>query len=238
MPSLLDRLSKDKTGSSSRPTSTAASSSINGTPPSYNASGAAGSSGTPGNPPSYSASGNDHSVADGQIPADLRVPPSEEEISKVNLTEAFDKLTLDPKPAHPDVDKCLAHLKLLFAIQTMKEEVGYTDGLWNIWDSRADHGAESALAEMDSASSVAPGQQEVQDKKLEILSKIREKRWTIFLARAVDRYEAWWSSLQPANGGLKETDMQLPTWENYGMFVNSKDDMFGWLAENLPPLGK
>lgn len=29
----------------------------------------------------------------------------------------------------PDANTCLAHLKLLSALQTLKEDVGYTDGL-------------------------------------------------------------------------------------------------------------
>jgi hypothetical protein len=192
-------------------------------------------------PPSYDAFPNDQSVADGRTPDDLRVPPAEDEIDKVNLTEAFDRLSLGIKPKFPDADTCLAHLKLLFAIQGMKEEVGYTDGLWNIWDTRADDTATvSDLAGLETASAPAsgPANDEVSNKKLAILSKIREKRWAIFLARAVDRYEAWWSSLQRPNGGLTENDMRTPRTDKYDLFVSAGNDLIAWDASNLPPLGE
>lgn len=192
-------------------------------------------------PPSYDAFSNDQTVADGRTPDDLRVPPDEDEINKVNLTEAFDKLSLGIWPKFPDADTCLAHLKLLFAIQGMKEEVGYTDGLWNIWDTRADDNATvSDLADLETASASAsvPANGEVSNKKLAILSKIREKRWAIFLARAVDRYEAWWTSMQIPNGGLTESDMHTPRTDKYDLFVSSSKDLVRWDASNLPPLGE
>lgn len=194
-------------------------------------------------PPSYDASADDEAVADGRTPADLRVPPSEDEVAKVNLTEAFDKLNLGAKPKFPDVDTCLAHLKLLFAIQAMKEEVGYTDGLWNIWDTRAD--TDESLASLDEIAPLGaperPGgdaQQQALDKKLAILSKLREKRWAIFLARAVDRYEAWWTSMQLPGAALTEADMLSPASSKYAYFVHLNEDLLAWNATNLPPLGK
>lgn len=197
-------------------------------------------------PPSYGAFPNDNdqsvAVADGRTPADLRVPPADDEIDKINLTEAFDNLSLSVKPKFPDADTCLAHLKLLFAIQGMKEEVGYTDGLWNIWDSRADdYATDSELADLDtaSASAAAPAiSHGVSNQKLAALSKIREKRWALFLARAVDRYEAWWSCMQRPNDGLTEDDMRMPRTDKYELFVSSDRDIIAWDASNLPPLGE
>lgn len=192
-------------------------------------------------PPSYDAFSNDQTVADGRTPADAHVPPAEDEIDKVNVTEAFEKLSLGTKPRFPDADTCLAHLKLLFAVQVMKEEVGYTDGLWNIWDTRADDQATvSDLTDLDVASSSAsgPAGDEGSNKKLAVLSKLREKRWAVFLARAVDRYEAWWTSMQRPNAGLTEADMHTPGSEKYDGFVSAGDDLLTWDASNLPPLGE
>ena len=190
-------------------------------------------------PPSYYAVSNDQTVADGRTPDDQRIPPTEDEISKVNLTEAFDKLLLETRPNFPNADTCLAHLKLLFAIQAMKEEVGYTDGLWNIWDIRADSVEASTDGDIaDLASASVTGSDEVSKKKLAILSKLREKRWAVFLARAVDRYEAWWTSMQKPNGGLTETDMHTPRTEKYDLFVSAGNDLLTWDGSNLPPLGQ
>ncbi|KAK1638610.1 hypothetical protein BDP81DRAFT_392061 [Colletotrichum phormii] len=44
-----------------------------------------------------------------------------------------------PPPSFPTQDTCLAHLRLLTAFNRLKTETGYRDGLWNIWDVRADN---------------------------------------------------------------------------------------------------
>lgn len=167
--------------------------------------------------------------------------PPAEEVDQVNLTEAFDKLSLGTDPKYPDVDTCLAHLKLLFAIQVMKEEVGYSDGLWNIWDTRTgteDNAPESDLEKLEKPPNHAPALDEASNKKLAVLSKIREKRWAVFLARAVDRYEAWWISMQTPNGNLTEADMHTPDSEKYDLFVSSSNNRIAWDSSNLPPLGE
>jgi hypothetical protein len=195
----------------------------------------------PAAPPAYNASEINESVADGRTPEDFRDPPAEEDIAKVKLTEAFDRLSLRSGSKFPDVDTCLAHLKLLFAIQSMKEDVGYTDGLWNIWDTRAGdsetdadlHGPEEgALPES------GPAMDDTTKKRLAVLSKIREKRWAIFLARAVDRYEAWWASMQRPGTVLTETDFSDRGSKTYDRFVSADDHLLAWDASNLPPLGE
>ncbi|KAI1025293.1 hypothetical protein LB505_009619 [Fusarium chuoi] len=53
---------------------------------------------------------------------------------------------------------------------------------------------------------------DLEDKK-KSLSKVREKRWALFVARAVDRYEAWWDSLPRELSRLTEgimTDKNSP----------------------------
>jgi hypothetical protein len=68
-------------------------------------------------PPSYAA--ND--------PAD----PSPEELNR-----AFNSLKLSDTPLEfPDPEQCLAHLKLLYAFHALKEDIGYTDGIFNLWNS-------------------------------------------------------------------------------------------------------
>ncbi|KAH6652037.1 hypothetical protein BKA67DRAFT_660806 [Truncatella angustata] len=111
----------------------------------------------------------------------------------------------------PTVDSCLAHLRLLRAFEVLKRKTGYTDGLWDIWDSRAQN-------------------------KLDILSKLREKRWAIFVARAVDRYEAWWKSFVPDM--LKEKDMLRGDSEarssSFECFT-SVHNLMKWTLASLPP---
>ena len=171
-------------------------------------------------PPAYRATGN-NTVVDA-------APDVQDEI--VNLTAAFETLSLPPGPANATADSCLAHLKLLFAIQSMKEDIGYTDGLFGLWDSLAgplDDKTEKPIAE------------KLKDKQLHTLSQIREKRWALFVARAVERYEAWWRTFR--GEPLREDDMmQEFTTTGYVRFTDPPpaSPVMHWNEQMLPPLGK
>ncbi|KAK3693374.1 hypothetical protein B0T22DRAFT_505080 [Podospora appendiculata] len=192
-------------------------------------------------PPTYNASANDQHVD---------AAPTPEEVDSINLTAAFEKLSLPNGPSKPTADTCLAHLKLLFAIQSLKEDVGYTDGLWGLWDSLAGP-LDQALSshddkkEKDGSSTYEDVKKKLQNKKLQILSQVREKRWAIFVARAVERYDAWWKSF----GGrqLTEQDMQTPSvtpYQNndqeslaaYIAFPTNTEATIMWTEKMLPPL--
>lgn len=153
----------------------------------------------------------------------------------IDPVASFADLKIDSKPHDPDPDTCLAHLKLLFAFQALKEDVGYTDGLFGIWDSRAD-GAITVAENGEIEEHVrADGDVPDDEEKRKALSKIREKRWALFVARAVDRYEAWWNSL---TGGrpLVEKDMEESQTTAYEAFPLTKEHSY-WSKEALPPLG-
>ncbi|KAG8425289.1 hypothetical protein J3458_002011 [Metarhizium acridum] len=53
---------------------------------------------------------------------------------EVNLSPSFTDLGLPEDNAEQDISGnfCLAHLKLRDAIQALKEDIGYTDGLWGL----------------------------------------------------------------------------------------------------------
>ncbi|KAK8050282.1 hypothetical protein PG994_012012 [Apiospora phragmitis] len=154
---------------------------------------------------------------------DYEGPQIDEEMES-QLKAAFYNLNLscDASPT-PAVDTCLAHLKLLRAFEELKNRIGLTDGLWDIWDSRA-----------QKANRGGPGRS---NDTLDILVKLREKRWAVYVARAVDRYEAWWKSFVPVM--LTESDMmadgkdgQLSRFESF----TSKREPMIWTSSSLPPL--
>lgn len=182
--------------------------------------------------PAYTPQTNSKSIQ-GQAPP---TPPPEHDAVDVDVSAAFSNLSLSSAPKDPDADTCLAHLKLLFAIQSMKEDVGYTDGLWNIWDNRAEagfsssDGANSVSEEVDLGLKKPPTPEE--EKKI-VLSKIREKRWALFVARAVDRYEAWWNSFNKSM--LHEADMYEKAGANYANFTETMH-LLAWDETMLPPL--
>lgn len=138
---------------------------------------------------------------------------SPEDINQLN--SAFSSLNVPLIAEGVTVDTCLAHLKLLFAFQTLKEAVGYTDGLWQIHDSQ-----------------VSP------DEEGKNLSLLREKRWALYVARAAHRYEAWWNSFP--KDPLTEDHMFADT-PNYTRFASdSPSDLatFAKRSDMLPPIGK
>lgn len=175
------------------------------------------------------------------------------EAEAANLTAAFDNLSISNELNDPTVETCLAHLKLLFAIQWMKEDVGFSDGLWGLWDSNAGpidpilkarpekekvrEKKEEKVGEKGSEPSV---QDKLRNKNLEMLSKIREKRWALFVARAVDRYEAWWQALGKMMTALPlwEGDMGIRDSLKYAGFPSNSWPLFKWQESLLPPLGE
>ncbi|KAK4223575.1 hypothetical protein QBC38DRAFT_45740 [Podospora fimiseda] len=162
-------------------------------------------------------------------------------IDEIDLTAAFENLRLDNGPHDPNSERCLAHLKLLFTIQTMKEEVGYTDGLFGLWDSLAgpiDELVPPGSPDTKKEKGVTVGdelQKILRDRIFSNLSLMREKRWALYVARAVDRYETWWKTLP--GKPLTEFDMETPGSTTYADFPSDVPMLlFGWNEENLPPL--
>ncbi|KAK4182675.1 hypothetical protein QBC35DRAFT_147343 [Podospora australis] len=190
-------------------------------------------------PPAYNAVSSPY---DGHV-ANGRTPATEAEIDNsnvnVNLAQAFENLRLDNSPSNPSIATCLAHLKLLFAIQSLKEYVGYTDGLFGLWDARVgplDHLTTPPVNEKTGSPEETPTQKEVRDKTLAALSKIREKRWALFVAKAVDRYEAWWKSLPDGRPHVTHTGMSTPQSPFYEAFSNRPESLMTWKEDMLPPL--
>ena len=178
-----------------------------------------------------SKSSNDGSDAPPAYSVNERAEPE----PPIDLTALFSELKLSNDIEDPGVDTCLAHLKLLHAFQTLKEDVGYTDGLWGLWDTRA----ECSVTIEDNGTieevSVDPGVTLTEEQKKITLSKIREKRWALFVARAVERYEAWWVSMFK----VSLTESEISEWVIFCESDTARDaDTFDWSQMPLPPLGK
>ncbi|TGJ78484.1 hypothetical protein E0Z10_g10278, partial [Xylaria hypoxylon] len=159
-------------------------------------------------PPSYNAT--------------LATNMSPEDVDQLNL--AFSSLEVPLVAETVTADICLAHLKLLFAFQSLKEAVGYTDGLWQIHDSRVFPAGKGTGGLQDT--------DKLDDETKKNLSLLREKRWALYVARAADRYEAWWNSF-PKNP-LLEQDMAEDT-AKYTSFASKPPIKNPWKVE-LPPL--
>ncbi|KAG9228913.1 hypothetical protein BJ875DRAFT_547388 [Amylocarpus encephaloides] len=132
------------------------------------------------------------------------------------LSEAFSNLHFPTVPdVRPTPETCLAHLKLLHCIFALKEDIGYTDGLFGIWDGKA----------------------EMSDNRDETLVKMREKRWALYVARAVERFQVWWLKVVCLTNGAERlkckdmiaTNLKLSTFRQRGQVLQ-------WTLDSLPPV--
>lgn len=139
--------------------------------------------------------------------------------AETDLAAAFANLNVSQSdiPAFPNEDLCLAHLKLLKTFHNLKEDVGYADGLFGLWDARC----ELPVVENRDKASVA----------------MREKRWSLYIARAVERFEDWWLKVlceQEYATRLQQKDMTMPS-----DFIDfpKKGVAKAWSTSMLPPIG-
>ena len=155
---------------------------------------------SPANPPSYAATKN----ATGEFDSELDA--------------GFSSLTIAQNaPAFPEADQCLAHLKLLSSFHALKEDVGYTDGIFGLYDAKCE------MATNRDAS----------------LAKMREKRWALYVARAAERFQDWWlhvlCHMEPSSR-LEAKDIASGA-AHYTEFTN-EGRARQWQPEMLPPLGR
>ncbi|EPE09100.1 alpha-ketoglutarate-dependent sulfonate dioxygenase [Ophiostoma piceae UAMH 11346] len=139
-------------------------------------------------------------------------------------------LSLPASPVELSSSACLAHLRLLYALQALKEDVGYNDGLFGLPDSLASNASLRPL--------VPKGQRppdEEQDRIKARLALVREKRWGLYVARAVDRYAAWWDALPLVRDPITEHDMNCPSKPKYTEYATQSAPM-EWTRDTLPPL--
>ena len=138
---------------------------------------------------------------------------SESNSNVPDITAAFSNLKLAPS-AKPTPDVCIAHLKLLEAFHQLREDIPLVDGRFGIKDAFSD-GGESV------------------EERTELLTKIREKRWQVYVTKAAERFERWWTTcVEPYHGDT-------------GMLGQSKlprqspdiGERLVWNKDLLPPLG-
>ncbi|KAF3090186.1 hypothetical protein TWF102_009402 [Orbilia oligospora] len=112
----------------------------------------------------------------------------------------------------PTMDHCMAHLKLLHAFSAMRDQIENTDGIFF-------------------ATVPAVGEPITDDLRL------KDKRWSIFVSRAVYRFTAWWNTIPAQKAGA--------TWHRLNTGYDFNHDMeyatisgryMPFDMTNLPPL--
>ena len=134
----------------------------------------------------------------------------------IDISSAFANLTLNQvsTPAQkPTVDQCLAHLKLLEAFHSLREDISQQDGLFGINDDFATADTEQERAQH--------------------LAKIREKRWQVYVSKASKRFEAWWETCIMPNAQRQTQSAVMTVTRSPWTGKTLKFERV-----NLPPLGK
>jgi hypothetical protein len=153
----------------------------------------------------------------GQADSKQSGPPSYAE-NPPDITAAFANLNLNTATDKPTVDECIAHLKLLEAFSQLREDVGTKNGLYGIRDE--------FVASM------------ARDRQTEVLAKMREKRWAIYVTKAVSRFEQYWKTcVEPDARMLRRTDIDAVDYERLvepssRQFTSQYTD-----GAPIPPLG-
>ena len=135
---------------------------------------------------------NTNSSSSSPPPEYAQNPPNydgDNTIDPPDVTAGFSKLNLNQQSNEiPQVDQCIAHLKVLECFYRLRQQVGSTDGLFGIEDSLV---TDKVLVDNDETP--------------QTLSKLSEKRWAIYVSRAVERFEVWSASITPASQPITES---------------------------------
>ncbi|KAK3681210.1 hypothetical protein LTR37_020924 [Vermiconidia calcicola] len=138
----------------------------------------------------------------GSISASSSPPPGYEQeapeydkehaLDPPDITAGFSKLSLGQGNHDiPQLDQCIAHLKVLECFYRLRQDVGSQDGLFGIEDWIV---TEAGLTN--------------DDETPEILTKLAEKRWALYVSRAVDRFETWSAAILPTARMLTHTEFE------------------------------
>lgn len=131
-----------------------------------------------------------------------------------DINAGLSALDINTTKTKPTTDLS-AHLRLLESLHQLREDIALHDGLFGIWDSFVP----STRSEREQA---------------EIQLKIREKRWAVYVAKAVSRFETWWQ-VEPGAGMLSRAGL----FSGYSMHLDTDNtsELLHFTKENLPPLG-
>lgn len=141
-------------------------------------------------------------------------PPSYKQADELVLE--LPKLNLGvPSSIYPITrDQCVAHLKFLAVLADLRDLISNNDGLFGLFDSDADKFPESLN---------------------EARARIREKRWAVYTARAVERYTRWWFTCLPmSRPQVTMTDLEQREYES----IIDCETQILWSDDNMPPIGK
>ncbi|RJE21774.1 hypothetical protein PHISCL_05893 [Aspergillus sclerotialis] len=111
-------------------------------------------------------------------------------------------------------DQCVAYLKLLGAWAKLRNAISRQDGVFGIYDAAAE--------------GLGPNDDSI------VRAQIREKRWAVYTARAVQRYTSWWDTCIPTDSSIP-MQSAISDAESYKRIV-FPTSRIRWKEMYLPPL--
>ncbi|KAL8243590.1 hypothetical protein R6Q59_009848 [Mikania micrantha] len=140
---------------------------------------------------------------------DVEIPPSYDEATLPEITE----------PHLPSPSNISAHLKLLFAFSKLKENVFNNSTLFG-FDDRW----------------IPTEGPRCTENTIKACQALREKRWDVYVRRAVMRFESWWEQMRDQQNDQKVTVKDI--YLNRPSMVHIEDDKRPqpWTVDKLPPL--
>lgn len=111
-------------------------------------------------------------------------------------------------------DQCVVHLKFLAALADLRDSVAGNEGLFGLHE---------------------PPLSEFPEHVEEVRARVREKRWAVYTARAVDRYTKWWETCIPSNRPCPRlNDLENQSYDR----ITEGNHQLSWSKDSLPPLGE
>lgn len=160
------------------------------------------------------------------------LPPTE---APFDLAAKLNALNLAGSPPFPTPDQCIAHLKFLHSLHGLRQDISTRVGLFDI------NGPPREDGQQGEESDPAPNYSD--QAGIEPRAKVREKRWEVYVSRAVDRFSTWWYSQVPATskgepGGMLTcnsllNDKNLEATVTQGIPIPALSN-----PDRLPPIGK
>ncbi|KAF1979370.1 hypothetical protein BU23DRAFT_524073 [Bimuria novae-zelandiae CBS 107.79] len=158
----------------------------------------------------------------------------------------------------PTAADCVTHLMLLHAFAKLRHDVGNCEGLYGIEFERLANAKEPEVSVQSvnetpqrmhgEGSAVTPADARSMEDLGTLTERLREKRWTIFVTKAVDRFQKWWESLPSDsayfNSAYFNSALEMdhfdsarsPSQRPLTEWPTSGDGMDEYMHRNLPPL--
>jgi len=144
---------------------------------------------------------------------------SENIIEHPDVTVAFRNLAVNDRAgATPQIEDCIAHLKVLECFYQLQRSIGATDGLFGI------------------SNTVIPDNGFSKDQRNQLLAKLAEKRWAIYVSRAVARFEAWSASMFPIPRMITVAELEQDGKAGHLCEPTAAQSTFALRKNSLPPV--